>query len=100
MNKGKRYKTSSEIEKEIDRLRERSKAYFQQATDNELSAIRYFRMGNVTLGHDLLDLAHKRRRRAMNILEKKLPKLGEKMAEFLTSQLPGVDNGDTSIPVN
>jgi len=34
----------------------------------------------------------------MNILEKRLPLLGQKMAEFLTYQLPGVDNGDRSIP--
>jgi hypothetical protein len=56
-----------------------------------------FRNGSVSLGNDLLDLAHHRRRRAMNILEKKLPLLGQKMAEFLTNQLPAIDNGDTSI---
>jgi hypothetical protein len=50
------------------------------------------------MGNDLLKEAHKRRRRAMYIVEKKLPKLGEKLSEFLTSQLPAIDNGDQSIP--
>jgi hypothetical protein len=34
----------------------------------------------------------------MNILEKKLPLMGQKLAEFMTPQLPAVDNGDASIP--
>ena len=78
-------------------MRQRAISYFAQATTDEQTAVRHFRNGSVTIGTDLLKLANHRRRRAMNILEKKLPKLGEKMAEFLTYQLPGVDNGDQSI---
>lgn len=42
--------------------------------------------------------AKKHNRRASSIIEKKLPKLKQKLAEFLTSQIPVLDNGDTSIP--
>lgn len=96
--KKKRFTSKEEIEKEIDRLKQRSQKYFAQAEADEEAAVRFYRSGCVSTGNDLIDIAHKRRRRAMNILEKKLPQLGEKMAEFLTLQLPGVDNGDTSIP--
>jgi hypothetical protein len=37
--------------------------------------------------------------RAKSITEKKLPKLKGKLAEFRTSQIPAIDNGDVSIPV-
>lgn len=30
--------------------------------------------------------------------ETRLQNLGEKLSEFMTSQLPGIDNGDLSIP--
>lgn len=38
-------------------------------------------------------------RRSRAILEKHLPKLKSKMAEFRTPQIPAIDNGDVSIPV-
>jgi hypothetical protein len=39
-------------------------------------------------------------RRSKAILEKHLPKLKNKLAEFRTPQIPAIDNGDVSIPVS
>jgi hypothetical protein len=96
--KKKRYTTKEEIESEIDRLNLRYKKYFEQAEANDKEALEKFAWNHMSEGNALLRLAHNRRRRAMGILEKKLPLMGQKMAEFMTYQLPAIDNGDRSIP--
>ena len=39
-------------------------------------------------------------RRQISWRETRLKNLGDKLSEFQTPQLPGVDNGDTSIPTS
>lgn len=47
---------------------------------------------------DCREQAVKLRRKAELILDKHLPELKKKLAEFRTPQIPAVDNGDQSIP--
>lgn len=95
----KRFFTLQHILDEIDRYKQKRIRLMEQAMkiDCDADALK------VQGPRYAEDLAYKRiqakklRESAMNILNKKIPYLKEKMAEFQTPQLPGVDNGDKSI---
>lgn len=54
--------------------------------------------GLVKEAQECQDQAIKLRRKAELILDKHLPVLKNKLAEFRTPQIPVIDNGDSSIP--
>lgn len=77
-----RYKTKKQILDEIEKTNEKIKQLTHWADYSEV--VDY-------------DGALKARRKAFCLAENKLAKLKEKLAEFLTPQLPALDNGDPSI---
>lgn len=96
--KPKRYLSPDEILDAIDHCRARAEQFFNDADEGERRARAHYTLGEITEGNREVDLAHKRRRRAMNLLEEKLPYLSGKLSEILTPQLQGIDNGDNSVP--
>lgn len=95
----KRYLTANQIRDEIDKYKEKHRRFLEQAEGLELSADEFARTEN---GAE--DAAYKReqakkcRRSAQRIMEDRIPKLKQKLAEFATELLPGIiTDGDRSI---
>lgn len=93
-----RYLSPEQIEADIDKAKRRAQQYFEDAEIGDKEALQLYKDNRISDGKRCSELAHRRRRRGVNILEKKLPVLSQKLAEILTPQLPACDDGNSSIP--
>jgi len=99
-----RFNTANEIRAEIDRYRAKARKLLAEADQLEEKAKEL--LGSE--GHNEkwvkeqygfnLDWAYKKRASASRIEEKTMVRLKNKLSEWMTPQIPGIDNGDRSIP--
>lgn len=94
----KRYLTANQIRDEIQRWKDKESFLLLRADTLELSARELYGISEMVEDAKFKQSeAAKCRRSASRIADKKLPALKAKLAEFLTPQIPGLDNGDRSI---
>lgn len=94
-----RYDTAQQICDEIQRYKDKEHSLLMQAEAYDLSARELIGISEMVEDAKVKKYhANKLRRSASRIADKKLPALKAKLAEFLTPQIPGLDNGDRSIP--
>lgn len=95
----KRFFTAQHILDEIEKYKQKRIKYLERAIELDCEADAMRKRGP----RYLEDLNYKRlqakklRQQAMTILEVKIPKLGQKLAEFQTPMLPALDDGNKSI---
>lgn len=95
----KRFFTKDHIIREIDAQKEKHRVLLERAEGLDLNADELLKHADTAEDGKYKRMeANKTRRSAMRILEKKLPYLRMKLAEFQTMKLPGMDDGDQSIP--
>lgn len=99
MKKSKRYSTEAQILTDIDRAHERIRGQLSKAESLEASSVSLLRCGSP----DMIESAKmkqseadKLRRNTNLIIDRTLPHLKQKLAEFKTMTLPGVVS-DSSI---
>ena len=96
-----RYNTANDIRAAIDRYKVKAQRLRESAAALDVRADEFIRAGP-DHAEDVKwnrSQAQKKRKSADRIEERQLRKLKGKLAEWSTSQLPGIDNGDPSIPV-
>lgn len=98
----KRYKTENEIREAIDRYKAKAQKLKDSAAALDMKADEFKNAGHeYTVDVDFHRKEADRKRKAANRIEdRQLTKLKNKLSEWMTPQLPGVDNGDRSIPVS
>jgi hypothetical protein len=87
------------ITREIDSYKLKLQRLLDRAASFDLQADQLFKSGLSEDGVYHREQAKKLRRSAFRIEKKRLPYLSQKLAEFLTPQLPAIDNGDKSISI-
>lgn len=97
----KRYNTANDIRAAIDFYRVKAQKLKDSAAAMDIRAEEFQKAGPA-FKFDIdycRGQADKKRKSANRIEEKQMVKLKNKLSEWMTPQLPGVDNGDRSIPV-
>ena len=98
----KRFNSEKEILDEIDATKKKAMEAMIQSESRQVE-IKGIKMRGDPGEFWLIDQKNVESRKwttkATNLLERRIPYLGEKLAEFRTLQLPVIDNGDPSIPV-
>lgn len=96
----KRYHNAQQILEEIDLYKIKMQKLNNAAMALEMKADMLKKDGHGMEGeiHYAQSEALRYRNAATRIQEKRLPLLKSKLGEFLTPQLPTIDNGDKSIP--
>jgi len=96
----KRFETAQQINDAIDQYKSKARKMIDHAVNLEYLAGQLAMAGPLEAENVLYKraVARKLRVSAFNIEKNKLPKLKEKLSEFMTPQLPGLDDGDPSIP--
>ncbi len=97
-----RYRTEKQILAAIDRCQEEAKKQFMLAEMymNDVEAIRKRNdPAEAWMAEDKGKMARAALRKGQNLMDKRLKKLGEKLAEFRTRILPFIADQDPSIPV-
>lgn len=92
-----RFTTKDEIVAMIDKYKAEHAAMCVRVHDLEFLANRLLGTCEQHRMSTIRDQAE-RIRAQISWRETRLQNLGEKLSEFMTSQLPGIDNGDLSIP--
>lgn len=96
-----RFYTANQIRAEIDRYRVKADKLTGQAVIYDLKAGELVRLGDPNSAEEIgfnREMAKKRRKSAARILDKKLPYLAQKLAEWQTDIMPGIiTNGDRSV---
>ena len=93
-----RFLTANEIRDEIDKYKAKALKFQQQADALEIASRELAKSGLLVEDAKYRNTqALRARRSASRILDKKLPKLKEKLAEFLTPNLPGSGIEDRSV---
>jgi hypothetical protein len=96
-----RFETANQIRDEIDKYKAKANKLMDSAAAYDLKADELFKTGNLEVAPDAefaRETAKKRRRSAARIMERRLPKLKDKLAEFATELLPGKVVEDRSVP--
>ena len=97
-----RYNTANDIRAAIDRYKAKAQKLKDSAAALDMVADQFLKVDPARFKNDIdyhRDAADKKRKTANRIEDRQLTKLKNKLSEYMTPQLPGVDNGDRSIPV-
>lgn len=97
-----RYTSEAQILSEIDKCRELAERHFRFA-DSYMQEVKAIQARNDRREDWLIDektkMAKDARKKAENLVDNRLKRLGEKLAEFKTGILPCIEDRDPSIPV-
>lgn len=102
MKTPRRYTSEEQIIKEIDRCKQTAETSFHYEVQYRAEVAQLKAENNPEnqwIIEEKTKMADRARVRGINLMEKRLKKLSEKLAEFRTRLLPCCDDGDTSIPV-
>lgn len=95
----KRYYTAQQIRADIDKWKAKARGLMDSAAALDLKADQFFKAGE-EYKEDAVwhrEQAKKKRASALRIEHRKLVRLKEKLAEFYTKELPGMETEDHSI---